>query len=107
MQARASSTALQPFNPHPEEPAGRGRLEGCRPQTGLMVRDARSLSSGRASRGPGGAPHHEGLVTLYDYAGLSRTCFFFPMESLITPSGVRLDDVSTIFSSVTAASLTR
>src|ERR1700752_3544708 len=27
---------------------------------GLMVRDARSLSSGRASRGPVGAPHREG-----------------------------------------------
>ncbi len=29
---------------------------------GLLVRDARSLSSGRALRGPGGAPHHEFTV---------------------------------------------
>jgi hypothetical protein len=31
-----------------------------------MVRDARSLSSGRALRGPVGAPHHEGLTDLPD-----------------------------------------
>src|ERR1700749_1532796 len=30
-----------------------------------MVRDARSLSSGRASRGPVGAPHHEGRKREY------------------------------------------
>ena len=32
-------------------------------ERGLMVRDARSLSSGRALRGPVGASHHEGLAT--------------------------------------------
>src|SRR4029078_3387870 len=43
----------------------------------------------------------------YAYAGLSSTCFFLPIDSLMTPSGVRLPALRIIFSSVTATSLTR
>ena len=39
--------------------------------------------------------------------GFTSTCFFRPSDSLITPSGVSWSDVSVIFSSVTAVSLTR
>src|SRR5262249_56552897 len=44
--------------PQPEELAKQASRR-MRPRSGLMVRDARSLSSGRALRGPVGAPHHE------------------------------------------------
>ena len=39
-------------------------------------------------------------------AGLISTCRFLPSESLMTPSGVSVAGVSTIFSSVTVTSLT-